>query len=411
MSVTTTLSVRQARRLALARAGLLRPERTGLPDRAAGRGARARARCHAVIERFGYLQLDSIAVAGARTHAIVLASRLKSLRAQLAESLLRPGEPLFEYWAHEACWVPLSLYPAFGFRRREYRVHPWWGDVITEHAELARAITRRVEAQGPIRSADLEGDRVEHMWGTKLATRVAEALWLAGVLAVRERSGFQRTFDLTERVIPETARRIELGADESMDALLLKALEGHGWATTGTLGATWRLANRRQAINASLARLQESGDIVPCTLQAGDRAIGGWIRPADRELAEALEAIRPRPDRGILLSPFDPVLWDRARTLLLFDFEQVLEVYKPASRRRYGYYCLPVLAGDHLVARVDLKAERKRGQLLVLSCHLERPRARRPSAAGTQSAVASALQRFAESVALELDAAGLEWLR
>ncbi|NIW38208.1 MAG: winged helix-turn-helix domain-containing protein, partial [Gemmatimonadetes bacterium] len=118
------LSARQARRLALARGGLLRPRHTGLPDRAAGRGLRARDRCHSVIDRFGYLQLDSVAVTGARTHSIVLASRLERFDADLGEELLQPGEPLFEYWGHEASWMPMELYPVFGFRRREHRIHP-----------------------------------------------------------------------------------------------------------------------------------------------------------------------------------------------------------------------------------------------------------------------------------------------
>ena len=113
-----SLSVRQTRRLALARGGLLKPEVTGLPVRAAGKGRRARSRCHSIVERFGYLQLDSVSVSGARTHSIVLASRLENLDASLGEDLLIPGEPLFEYWGHEACWIDMALYPYFGFRRR-----------------------------------------------------------------------------------------------------------------------------------------------------------------------------------------------------------------------------------------------------------------------------------------------------
>jgi hypothetical protein len=97
----------------------------------------------------------------------------------------------------------------------------------------------------------------------------------------------------------------------------------------------------------------------------------GWIRPADRELAARLEAARPRPDRGVLLSPFDPVLWDRARVTRLFGFDALLEIFKPAPQRQYGYYCLPVLAGEHLVARLDLKADRRQGMLHVVSAHFE----------------------------------------
>ena len=395
------LNVRQVRRLALARAGLLKPELTGLRARAVGRGKRARQRCHEIIGRFGYLQLDSIAISGARTQGIVLASRLHSFDADLAETLLQPGEPLFEYWGHEACWLPLSMYPTFAFRRRDYRVHPWWGDVLNEHPKLCREISSRIEAEGPLRSLDLEGTRINEAWGAKLATRVAEALWSAGELAVRERNNFQRSFDLTERVIPESLRNTPLDDDSAMDELLIKALEGHGWSTTGTLAATWRLTNLRDAINASLQRLLEEGRVIACELQTRDRIISGWIRPSDLQLVSALDGLRPRADVGVLLSPFDPLLWDRARTLMLFDFEQVLEIYKPLEQRRFGYYCLPVLAGDHLVARVDLKADRKTQRLNTLSCHLEPPRRRGDSEARMRVAVQQAVSRFAAAVSLD----------
>ena len=123
-----SISIAQARRLALAGAGLLAPRRLGLPERAGVRSAQARERCHRIVEHFGYLQIDTVAVSGARTHCIVLASRLPGLDAALAETLLAPGAPLFEYWGHEACWLPLSLYPCFAWRRKQSRVHPWWGD-------------------------------------------------------------------------------------------------------------------------------------------------------------------------------------------------------------------------------------------------------------------------------------------
>ena len=147
--------------------------------------ARARERCHRIIEHFGYLQLDTVAVSGARTHCIVLASRLEGLDAALGETLLAPGAPLFEYWGHETCWLPLSLYPCFAWRRREYRVHPWWGNVLHEHRGVARSIMKRIECEGALRSVDFEGESGTGWWGLKLTRRVAESLWSAGRLAVR----------------------------------------------------------------------------------------------------------------------------------------------------------------------------------------------------------------------------------
>ena len=397
-SQAESISVAQARRLALSGAGLLAPRRLGLHERAGARPVRARERCHRIIEHFGYLQLDTVAVSGARTHSVVLASRLEGLDASLGETLLAPGAPLFEYWGHEASWLPLSLYPCFAWRRREYQVHPWWGDALQEHPEVARSLVRRIESEGPLRSLDLEGKSGGGWWNLKLTRRVAESLWLAGRLAVRERRSFQRSFDLVERVIPDEVRSRRVSTALAFDTLLLRALDGHGWASAGTLAATWRLVKRRNQIDDSLRRLQEMGRIRPCALRTEGRNVPGWIRAEDLERIPELGRLRPRRDRGVLLSPFDPLLWNRTRVQTLFDFEQRIEIYKPASQRRYGYYCLPVLAGDQLIGRVDLKARRAEGKLDVLSVHFE-------SASPTpreRHALRGALERFAASVALRL---------
>jgi len=397
------LTVRAARRLALARAGLLKPEWTDLPRRAAGRGQRARAAAHRIIERFGYLQLDTVSVAGARSHAIVLASRLAGFDPELAEELLQPGEPLFEYWGHEASWIPLELYPALGFRRREFRHHPWWGDLVGQHPDVARRLRRRIRDEGPLRSADMEGEGGRGWWDLKIAKKVATALWSSGELAIRERRQFQRSYDLAERVVPDSVRTQRLSRARSLERLLSKALGGHGWATAGTLARTWRLTNRQREIASTLERLRRRGEVVPCRLvQPGARPVDGWIRPADRELADRLERLRPRADRGVLLSPFDPLLWERVRVKRLFDFDQVLEIFKPAARRKYGYYCLPVLAGERLVARCDLKAERKTRSLAVLARHYEGGSSRRPARPSDGEATRTALERWADSLRLEL---------
>jgi len=399
------LSVREARRLALVRAGLLKPAWSSLPRRAAGRGKRARDAANAVVRHFGYLQLDTVSIAGARSHAIVLMSRLEGIDPALGEELLRPGEPLFEYWGHEASWIPLGLYPAFGFRRREFRHHPWWGDVLKQHPRVARRLRRRIREEGPLRSIEMEGRGSRGWWDLKVAKRVASALWSSGELAIRERRNFQRSYDLAERVIPEELRRRPLSKSAALEVLLLKALEGHGWATSGTLAATWRLANEKRAIDSALGRLLARGEIVRCALEnSGGRPTPGWVRPRDRELAARLDNLRPRRDRGVLLSPFDPLLWDRARVKRLFGFAQVLEIFKPAPKRTYGYYCLPVLAGERLVARFDFKAQQKERELEVLSSRFETTGSDRPAAAVDGEAARSALGRYAGALGLRLSA-------
>jgi uncharacterized protein YcaQ len=392
--------VRAARRLALARAGLLTPEKTGLPRRARGRGRSAVAAAHAVVARFGYLQLDTVSIAGARSHTIVLLSRLEGLSASVGEELLRPGAPLFEYWGHEASWIPLELYPAFEFRRREFRAHPWWGDLIGQHPKVASELLQRIRQGGPLRSAELEGRASKGWWDLSVAKRVAAALWSRGELAIRERRNFLRTYDLAERVIPDELRRRPLSTPDALDTLLLAALAGHGWATIGTLASTWRLKNRKAELAASLRRLQERKAVLACTLapRDGGSPTAGWIRPEDLELAGRLESARPRDDEGVLLSPFDPLLWDRGRVARLFGFDAVLEIFKPAPQRTYGYYCLPVLAGERLVGRVDLKAERRRGALQVLSAHFED--APPPVRRRDRQAARAALDRYAAGVGL-----------
>jgi uncharacterized protein YcaQ len=394
-----TISTRAARRLALVRAGLLKPEWTGMPRRACGRDRRARSAAHAVIGRFGYLQLDTVSIAGARSHAIVPLSRIEGFDPTLAEELLQPDEPLFEYWGHEACWLPMDLYPVFAFRREEFHHHPWWGDLIGRHPEVADRLLRQIRDEGPLRSLDMEGRGSSGWWDLKVAKKVATALWSSGELAIRERRNFQRTYDLAERVIPDELRAHHVPKQEALEILFDRALAGHGWAATGTLAQTWRLRNRPGEIRDALVRLRKRGGIVPCALILEDgKKCPGWIRPEDLELAARLEGIRPRGDRGVLLSPFDPILWDRRRVDQLFSFHQVLEIFKPASQRIYGYYCLPVLAGEKLVARLDLKADRRNGKLLILARHFERE----PSSSDRE-AVRTALDRYAAAVGLVVE--------
>lgn len=253
-----------------------------------------------------------------------------------------------------------------------------------------------------MRSADMEGRGSRGWWDLKIAKRVATALWSSGELAIRERKHFQRTYDLAERVIPDEVRGKPLTKRDGIEVLLLKALDGHGWATTGTIASTWRLRKHGQEIAAALRRLVEKGKIIPCALEnPGGRATPGWIRPEDRELAARLRTVRPRRDRGVLLSPFDSLLWDRARVQRLFGFSQVLEIFKPAAQRIYGYYCMPVLSGERLVARFDLKADRRRGVLRVLSCRFEGTGNSRPGTAQDGEAARAALTRYADALELK----------
>lgn len=397
MGPVIRLDTRFVRRLAVARAGLLRPERTGIPRRAAGTGPRARATAGEVVRRFGYLQLDTVSVTGARSHALVLMSRLDGASPALCESLLRPGGGLFEYWGHEASWLPIELYPYFDFRRQEFRVHPWWGDILGDNPRVADAVLRRLRDEGPLRSSDFRSRPARAgWWDLDVAKKVISALWSRGDVAVRQRVAFQREYDLAENVIPARVLSESRTRSESVRHLLLRALAGHGWATTGTLAATWRFRNMGDEVGHALQELADAGSIreAEADLPGGRRR--GWIRTEDLELGDRLRSARPRRSRGCLLSPFDPLIWDRVRTEQLFGFRQAIEIYKPKAQREFGYYCMPVLAGDLLVGRIDLKAHRRRGQLAVVSHHWEQER---PPAAHRVAAEA-ALRRLAAALDL-----------
>ncbi len=404
MAPRERIDVLGARRLALARAGLLPRRWTGLAATARGATPSARRAAHDVIDRFGYLQLDTISVAGARSHALILLSRLDGMDAALGETLLRPGAPLFEYWGHEACWMPCELYPHFEFRRRAYRERHGWGEVLAERPRDAAALLRRAREDGPFRSVDLEGRGEGGWWRVKDAKRVAEALWRSGDLAIRERRGFQRVYDLAERVIPDALRTARVSTDDAFRALLLRALDGHGWAEFRTLAATWRISTRNTAFRAALDTLVAAGDVVACDLVDGRDVLAGFARPRDLELAARLRRIRPPRDVGVLLTPFDPLLWDRERVRRLFGVDVVLEIYVPAAKRRYGYFCMPVLAGERLVARVDVKADRAAGVVRTPSLHFEDDGARSPDSAD-RAAVQTALARHARAVGLRVDGA------
>ncbi len=330
----------------------------------------------------------------------MLHSRITGLDAGVPESLLRPGAPVFEYWGHEASWLPIELYPHFGFRRIANRTHPWWGDLIGQHPRQARAIMRRVRDEGPLRSSDLGETAKPGWWNLSVNKKLLSALWSCGDLAIRERRGFQRVYDLTKRVIAERWREQRVPRRAAIAQLLLRALAAVGWATTGTLAGTWRLRNMRPEIDAALKRLQLEGRIAACAIEGSPRSTG-WIRPEDLELAGRLASIRPRRDRAVLLSPFDPVLWDKRRTQQLFDFDHVMEIFKPPEKREHGYYCLPVLAGERIVARCDLKADRKAGRVELLSTHLEPLRDGR-TRASDHPAIQSALRRHADAMRLAL---------
>ncbi|MFT4704502.1 MAG: hypothetical protein ACI81R_002207 [Bradymonadia bacterium] len=385
------LTAREARRLALHRSGLL--GRSEWPRRTSGHVATAHA-IQAVTE-LGYLQLDTIPISGARSHGLVLASRLPGYATAHAEDLLGESDALFEYWGHEVSWLPISLYGAMAFRRAQFRERPWWKTIVDGNQKWVDTVLERITEEGPLGSRDFASAAADGSWYGRPPRRVLAALWSSGELAVHNRIGFERSFDLTERVIPAHAPK-PLDEVEGVALLLETAAALHGWAAHTTLTETFRLRRTRPSVIEAFALLRETGRLVDCdVVSIGGGTTRGVIRPVDLACVSSLHGARG--PRGVLLSPFDPLVWDRKRAALLFDFDAIMEFFKPAHERRYGYYCLPVLAGDNLVSRVDLRANRKVGTFEVLSRHDVEGHEKRAT-----TAVPIALARHADAVGLSL---------
>jgi len=342
----------------------------------------------AAIRRLSAVQLDSISAVD-RSHRLTLLSRVGSYPPKTVTELLRTGR-VFEYWAHEACLLPIEDWPVARSRMLSRPDHPWWGDVIDRDPALADRIMGEIRERGPLGSRHFEGGpNVGGMWNLKPAKRMLEALWSAGRLVIGARDGFQRMYDLPERVIPDDVLGAPVpGEDEALRWLVVRAVAARGALTEAGVVEHWRLkggvAAVRPATDALVAegalRREEVDDGGPPVLLAPEADPGG-----------------ARPSGSVLLSPFDNLLWDRPFAERVLGFKHLIEVYKPAPERRYGYYVLPLVVGDRVAGRADVKADRKAGVLRLLAWH---PESRRRSAARDE-ALERAFARLARQLALE----------
>jgi uncharacterized protein YcaQ len=270
-----------------------------------------------------------------------------------------------EYWAHVAAFMPVELWPHMRHRMRHYkeRGHAWTG--LPERRELVASLLAEIRGRGPCTARDLDDGlpRSRDNWGWNWSDtkQALEYLFLAGELAVAGRNQqFERLYDLPEQVIPaEHLHAPEPTVSEASVELLRRAARAHGVGTAMDLRDYFRMRPENAA--PALAALVESGELLQVEVQ-------GWGRPAYLHRDAALPR---RVDARALLSPFDPVVWERARTERLFGFHYRIEIYVPEPRRVHGYYVLPFLLGDRLVGRVDLKADRATGALRVLGAFAE----------------------------------------
>jgi uncharacterized protein len=316
----------------------------------------------AAVRRLSCVQLDSIATVE-RSHRIVLSSRVGTYPRGTVSALLSEGR-IFEYWAHEACLLPVEDFPLFRWRMRG-RGH--WNSherALRDHPEVAEHVLAEIRERGPLGSRDFEGEGGGGMWNWKPAKRVLDSLWDRGDLSIAGRQGFQRLYDLTERVIPRAVLDAPEPSDgEAMRALVLRAVRGRGALTESGIAEHYRVPGRTTAVRPHVEALVADGELRRLAVDDGGPPV---LVPAGIPLGETVSS------GAILLSPFDNLLWDRPFAERLFGFKHVMEIYKPASQRVYGYYVLPLLRGDRIVGRADLKSERKSGELRLLAFHRER---------------------------------------
>ncbi|CAL9521043.1 hypothetical protein SUDANB32_03827 [Streptomyces sp. enrichment culture] len=334
---TTELSADEARRIALRAQGLL-----GVPDRRAG--------VRGVLRHLGAVQLDTISVL-ARSHELIPYARLGAVgRRTVEEAYWKQGDQpahTFEYWSHAACILPVEEWPHFAFRRRAYRARPHWNHDLPDG--VYDQVVKQLRTDGPLTATELGGAKRTSEWwdwsGTKVA--VERALMYGEVVCV-ERRGWKRVYDLAERAVPAALLAEEPSDEECLRRLVGLAGRALGVGTRADIADYHRL--KGEQVDAVIA---DSG-LVPVTVE-------GWSKPAWAD-PEALATPPRGRHRTTLLSPFDSLIWERARTERIFGFTHRLEAYVPKPKRIHGYFAMPVLAGGRLVGRVDPARE---GRTLV----------------------------------------------
>jgi uncharacterized protein YcaQ len=313
-----------------------------------------KAEVEAAIRRLTAVQLDSISTVE-RAHRLTLGARIGAHDPEAVPQLLREGR-IFEYWAHEACLLPIELWPHF---RRVMDGGGHWGAhdrALREHADLVEPVLARIRDEGPLGSRDFEGQGSGGMWGWKPAKMVLEALWDRGALAIAGRRNFQRAYDLAERVIPKRWLDAPVPSEaETLRTFALLAVGSRGALTEAAIREHWRLKGGKARLHDHLIALVAEGALGE--VRADDGGPPFYVLP-DTELGGA-------PAPPVLVSPFDNLVWDRPLLERLFGFRHVIEVYKREHERVYGYYVLPLLAGDRFLGRADLKADRAEGVLRI----------------------------------------------
>ena len=343
---------KKLRRIALERQGLLKNNHFG-------RGKQA---CLRAIEHIGYVQIDTISVVE-RAHHHVLWSRVSNYQPAHLDALLRERH-LFEYWSHAAAWLPMRDYrfalPRMNSKNGERN---WFA---ASDKKLVRYILDRIRAEGPLRARDFEDTRKgkKEWWDWKPAKRALEQLFMQGSLMTSHREGFQKVYDLRERVLPAWVDTREPSIEEFAAYLIDSNLRAHGFASEKSMRYLRKGKQLASAISEQLLARVDAGQLQSLTIE--DKSF--FIEPQVLENSSSRSSTTLR-----ILSPFDNSVIQRERGRQVFNYDYQIECYVPEARRKFGYFCLPLLYRDSLVGRIDCKAHRKQKLLEIKSVHLEKP--------------------------------------
>ena len=318
----------------------------------------------ALVQRLGFVQLDTIQVLS-RAHHHILWSRNQNYREVMLDHCLGKQRLVFEHFTHDASVLPVEFYPMWQrqFRRMGERRKTAWRERLPDESEID-AIKRRIADEGPLCTHDFEpadGDKRE-MWQRPPHKLALDYMWYAGELATAHRRNFTKFYDLAENVIPAVWREQEIADEAQIDWLCRAAMDRLAFGTPGDIQRFWDAASRAE-VGSWLSRNAE--EFVPVEVETADRSTYEALAAPD--IAERLQQAPAPTSRLRILNPFDPVIRDRARLERLFGFDYRIEIFVPAAKRQWGYYVYPLLEGDRFVGRLEARADRRAGRLHVVN--------------------------------------------
>ena len=359
-----------------------------------------------LVRKLGFVQMDSINTVE-RAHHMILFSRAPGYRREHLGALHHDHGSLFEHWTHDASLIPIEFYPHWRhrFRAAKARIaaNPRWQERIGGEGEkVLRNVRTRLRREGPLMARDFEDKGAGGWWGWGPSKTALETLWRTGEVAIARREGFEKVYDLASRVIPDEMRKARPSETASTDWACREALDRLGIATPQEIAGFWGFVSIASAKAWALRALKRK-EIVEVTVEGSDGAKHAALAPADIEMR--LAAAAPAPEEMRFLSPFDPAIRDRKRAMRLFGFDYRIEVFVPEKKRQYGYYVLPLIAGDRFVGRADVKAHRAEGRIEMKGLWLE-PGVKQTKACEKDiRAALEGLGRFTGTPVIDADAA------